>query len=106
MDELSPSSASEIEGIKKIRARRNRFLVVFVLLPVNLIVDLILDYASISDHMEMVTFLTLFVLMLLTLISWAFSKCPRCNKSLFITSAQWNPLRAKCTNCGLRFKYK
>ena len=106
MDELSPPSAIEIEGIKKIRARRNRFLVVFVLLPVNLLADLMIDYASISDHMEMVTFLTLFVLMLLTLISWAFSKCPRCNKSLFITSAQWNPLRAKCTNCGLRFKYK
>jgi len=104
MNESHPPSAGEIEGIKKIIARRNRFLVLFGLLPVNLIADLTLDYASISDHLEIFTFLTLFVLMLLAMTSWAFSKCPRCNKTLFTTSAQWNPLREKCTNCGLKFK--
>lgn len=106
MNEPYPSSANEIEGVKKIIARRNRFLVLFGLLPVNLVADLMIDYASIYDRLEIFTFLTLFVLMLLALISWVFSTCPRCTKTLFITSAHWNPLREKCTNCGLKFKYK
>ena len=104
MNELHPSSAKEIEGVKKIIARRNRFLVLFVLLPVNLVADLMIDYASISDYLEIFTFFTLFVLMFLAMTSWAFSKCPRCAKTLFMTSAQWNPLREKCTNCGLKLK--
>lgn len=104
MDEPHPSSAREIEDAKKILARRNRFLVLLGLLPVNLIADLMLDYASIAHHLEIFTFLTIFGLMLLAMISWAFSKCPRCTKTLFSTSAQWNPRREKCANCGLKFK--
>ena len=106
MDESYPSNAREIEGVRKIRARKIRFLLLFLLLPVNLLAHILIDYALISDYMEIITFLTLFILMLWAMISLAFTRCPRCNTSLFSTSAWGNPLSDRCFNCGLRFKYK
>ncbi len=100
-DMSPPRTDEEKEGIKQIRRRRRRALVVsFLCLPLFGTVFLV-------SRSELATFLFALAWILVwvaSALAVALSPCPRCKKTFNLRGWYGNPSTRRCLHCGLSIR--
>lgn len=95
--------ANEIQGIsliKKKRAAASLSIVLFFI--INTIVD-----NMVAPEFRGILFVSSILIMILLVLVFLFSVCPRCNKLFFLfLIVRMKPFSNSCVNCGLLLKAK
>jgi len=91
------SNESIEAGLRRIRARRRRVLVLFIgFLPIVWLSSLVVSFGTVGG----IVIACYMGLLFFSAVLSGFSNCPRCGNT-FCMSSWANPFAQRCMNCGL-----